>query len=96
MEMEVIRLIFITLMKWKKAPTKEMRATLDQATKQMEELEKQGVKGRGYWTLGRYDGVSIIDAPTEKDAMKILIGWQEVVETETMVAVPREEAIRLL
>jgi len=69
---------------------------MDQATKRQEELEKQGIKIRAYWTLGRYDSVAIIEAPTEKDAMKILLGWQDVVDTETMVAVPREEAIKLV
>ncbi len=67
-----------------------------QFTKTMQELEKQGIKMRVYWTLGRYDAVSIMEAPTEKDAMKILLPLQDVVDTETMVAVPREEAIKLL
>ena len=49
-----------------------------------------------YWTLGRYDAVTIIEAPTEKDAMKTLLLWQDMVDTETMVAIPREEAIKLL
>lgn len=49
-----------------------------------------------YWTMGRYDGVTIIEAPTEKVAMKALLRFQDVVELETMVAVPREEAIKLL
>ena len=62
----------------------------------MEELEKQGIKMNVYWTLGRYDAVTIIEAPTEKDAMKTLLLWQDEVATETMVAVPREEAIKLL
>ena len=51
---------------------------------------------RVYWTLGRYDAVTFIEAPTEKDAMKALLLFQEVVETETLVAVPREEAIKLI
>jgi uncharacterized protein with GYD domain len=89
----VIYLIFITLVKWKQAPKKEM---IDQATKRIEELEKQGIKMHIYWTLGRYDAVTIIEAPTEKDAMKTLLLWQDMVATETMVAVPRGEAIKLL
>jgi uncharacterized protein with GYD domain len=89
-------LIFITLNKWKKAPTKEMQARVDQATKTFEELKKQGIKMRVYWTLGSYDGVTIIEAPTEKDAMKAILRFQDVVTTETLVAVPREEAIKLL
>ena len=86
-------MIFITLTKWKQAPKKEM---IEQATKRIEELEKQGIKMNICWTLGRYDAVTIIEAPTEKDAMKTLLLWQDVVETETMVAVPRAEAIKLL
>ena len=89
-------MIFITLSKWKQAPTKEMQARINQATKSFEDLEKQGIKMRVYWTLGRYDGVTIIEAPTEKDAMKALLRFQDVVDTETLVAVPREEAIKLL
>jgi uncharacterized protein with GYD domain len=93
---EVNYLIFITLSKWKKTPSKENMKRLDQATKTFKELEKQGIKMRVYWTLGRYDGVTIIEAPTEKDAMKALFLFQDVVETETLVAVPREEALKLL
>ncbi len=73
-----------------------MRPRMDQFTKTLEELEKQGIKMRVYWTLGRYDAVSIVEAPTEKDLMKILLPLQDVVDTETLVAVPREEAIKLL
>jgi uncharacterized protein with GYD domain len=86
-------MIFITLTKWKQAPTKEI---IEKATKTFEDVEKQGIKMRVYWTLGRYDAVAIVEAPTEKDAMKALLGFQGLVATETMLAVPREEAIKLL
>jgi uncharacterized protein with GYD domain len=76
-------------------PTKEHQA-VQQFTKTMKELEKQGIKMQVYWTLGSYDGVTITEAPSEKDVMKILIAQQNVVETETLIAVPREEAIKLL
>jgi uncharacterized protein with GYD domain len=89
-------LIFITLVKWKKPPSKELQAEMDKGTKMKEELEKQGVKLNLYWTLGRYDAVWVMEAPTEKDAMKVALVWQDIIETETMVAVPREEAIKLL
>ena len=86
-------MIFITLLKWKKTPKKEM---IDQSTKRLEELANQGIKMNVYWTLGRYDAVTIIEAPTEKDAMKTLLIFQDIIDTETMTAVPREEAIKLL
>ena len=84
---------FVTLTKWKGAPTKEI---IDNATKQFKEFEKQGINIRIYWTLGRYDAVSIVEAPSEKDVMKVLLPLQGLIETETLVAVPREEAIKLL
>jgi uncharacterized protein with GYD domain len=83
-------------MKWKKAPTKEIRATMDQNTKIIEELEKKGIKARAYWTMGRYDAVSIIEAPNEKEVAKIILTWQDAVDTETMVAISREEGTKLL
>lgn len=84
---------FVTLIKWKQPPNKE---DVEKATKRLEELAKQGIKLDIYWTLGRYDGVSILEAPTEKDAMKVIFLFQDIVSTETMVAVPRNEATKLL
>jgi uncharacterized protein with GYD domain len=92
----VICLIFISLSKFKKVPSEETKKYIDKATKTFEDLEKQGIKMRVYWTLGRYDGVTIIEAPSEKEAMKALFLFQDVVETETLVAISREEAIKLL
>jgi len=49
-----------------------------------------------YWTFGRFDSVLIVEAPNEKTVMKMLVQVGDFVATETMVAVPREEAIKLL
>jgi len=86
-------LIFITLTKWKTAPTKEI---VDNFTKTLRELEKQGIKMHVYWTLGSYNGVTITEAANEKDVMKVLLPFAGLIDTETMVAIPREEAIELL
>ncbi len=67
-----------------------------QSTKKLEELANQGIKMNAYWTLGRYDAVTIIEASNEKDAMRALLLFQDVVATETLVAVPRGEATKLL
>jgi uncharacterized protein with GYD domain len=90
--MEVIYLIFISLVRWKHPPKKEV---VERSTKRLKELERQGIKLHIYWTLGRYDAVTIIEAPSEKDAMKTALLWQDVVDTETMIAIPREEAVKL-
>lgn len=84
---------FISLVKWKNPPKKE---DVDEATKRLGALAKKGIKIQIFWTLGRYDAVTLMEAPTENDALKVLLGFQDMVDTETMVAVPREEAIKLL
>jgi uncharacterized protein with GYD domain len=86
---------FISLVKWKKFPTKELMADPEMA-EMFKQLEKKGIKMRGFWTLGRYDAVYIIEAPNEKDAMKLIIKFQDIMESETLTAIPREEVINLL
>jgi len=78
----------------RKKPSKEASG---QATKTVEELKKRGIKILAwYWTLGRYDTVLIFEALNEKEAMKAAIGVADFVATETLVALKREEAIKLL
>jgi uncharacterized protein with GYD domain len=78
----------------RKKPDKELAG---RATKMVEEFRKKGIKILNwYWTLGRYDTVLIIEAASEKEALKSSIEASEFVATETLVAIPREEAIKLL
>ena len=49
-----------------------------------------------YWTLGRYDAVWIYDAPNEKVAMNLGVDASEAMDTRTLVAVTREDALKLL
>jgi uncharacterized protein with GYD domain len=87
-------MIFISLVKLKEKPSKETIAKGDKITKQ---LSKEGVKIIGrYWTLGRYDAVLIFEAPDEKASMKVGIAIADTAKTETLVAIPREEAAKLL
>lgn len=87
-------MIFISLVKDKKKPTKETTA---RGTKMLGELKKKGINILGfYWTLGRYDGIVIFEAPSEKDAMKLAFDVKDEATMETMVAIPREEALKLL
>jgi uncharacterized protein with GYD domain len=88
------RMIFITLARWKKKPTKE---SLAESAKLFEKLEKEGAKILGmYWTLGRYDAVVITEGKDEKAAMQSLVRWGDLVSTETLVAVKDEEAHKLI
>jgi len=87
-------MLFVTLAKWKVRPTRENVA---KSGKLFEQLVKVGGKIVGmYWTLGRYDAVVIIEGKDEKSAMKALLRWGDLVSTETLVAVSREEALKLI
>ena len=87
-------MIFINLGRFRKKPSKEEAGD---TTKMVAEFKKKGIKVLGwYWTLGRYDTVFIFEAASEKEALKMSIDIAEWVATETLVAIPREEAIKLL
>lgn len=86
-------MILITLARFRKKPTKEVVEQLDKLLSKL----PRGVKIISrYWTLGRYDGVVTFEAPNEKEAMAFLLKFGDIVATETLVGVPREEAVKLI
>jgi uncharacterized protein with GYD domain len=87
-------MIFVNLGKMRNKPDKE---TAGDATKIIEEFKKKGIHVLNwYWTLGRYDTVFIFEAANEKEALKVSLDIAQFVSTETLVAIPRQEAIKLL
>ena len=87
-------MIFVSLGKLKKKPEK---AVAGEATKRVEEFKKRGIEILNwYWTLGRYDTVVVFEAANEKEALKFAMSVAEFVSTETLIAVPRQEAIEML
>jgi len=88
-------MIFITLARFKKKPTKAM---IIETSKLMEQgLKEAGGKILGwYWTLGRYDTVVITEGKDEKAMMKAAIRFGDMLSPETLVAVTREEAVKLI
>lgn len=87
-------MIFVNLGKMRDKPDKEM---VGDATKLIEDFRKRGIKVLSwYWTLGRFDTVFIFEAPSEKEAMKLATEISRFVSTETLVAIPRQEAVNLL
>jgi uncharacterized protein with GYD domain len=88
-------MIFILLLKFKKKVTKDV---IDQLNQSRDALGKAGGKILGtYWTLGRYDTVTIVEAKDEKAYMKMVLGGDlELASYETMVAVTREEAVKMI
>jgi uncharacterized protein with GYD domain len=86
--------IFISLGRLRKKLTKESVA---EASRVVERASKEGVKFLNiYYTLGRYDVVAIFEAPDEKTAMRMTMLLGDIESTETLVGVPREEAIKLV
>lgn len=89
-----VLMIFITLVRFRRKPTKADQADTE---KMFAQQEKQGIKTLGaYWTFGRYDAVRIVDAPDEKVVLKALAKTPDYIATETLLALRREDAIKLL
>ena len=85
---------YIGLVKFRKKPTRE---TIKVNLELNEKEKKDGsIVKATYWTLGRYDAVVIIEAPNEKVIMKSSIARGEWAHVETLVAVPAEEARKLV
>ena len=86
-------MFFITLARIRGKPSKEF---LDLADKAMES-SPPGVKIHNvFWTLGRYDLLIVYEAPNEHEALKMGTPFSEHMASETLVAIPREEALKLM
>ena len=85
-------MIFISMIKFKK----KAQDVVHVGKKIVQNLPS-GIKMIGtYWTLGKFDAVWIYEAPSEKEAMKLSIMASEVMRFQTMTAVSRDEAMKLL
>lgn len=86
-------MFFITLAK--------LRGAIDEAfSKKSEPFIKNpatGVKIHNvFYTLGQYDIAIVYEAPSEKDAMSAGLTFVDKAATETLVAIPLEEARKFL
>jgi uncharacterized protein with GYD domain len=87
-------MIFITLWNFRQKATKEMLAV---SVKLAEQLPKEGITIiNNYWTLGKCDLLTIAEAKDEKTFMKALLRYGDIFSTETLVAVSREDALKLV
>jgi uncharacterized protein with GYD domain len=86
-------LFFIFLLKWKEPMTKDK---LDSFSKIYADMQSRGIKLQLFWTLGSYNFVTIMEAPSEIDAMKLLLPLVDVGNVDVLTAIPREEALKLL
>ena len=84
---------FIALVNFKKKP----KDVVPENVKMIEAESKKGIKWVSIdWTLGRYDAVGIFEAPNEKEALQMAVRRADFLDIETMVAVPAEEARKLI
>ncbi len=85
-------MLFISMIKF----NKKAKDVVEVGKEIMQNLPS-GIKIIGtYWTLGKFDAVWIYEAPSEKEAMKLSIMASEVMRFQTMTAVSRDEAMKLL
>ena len=84
-------MFFIALIKNKLKDTKEDIEAADKFLKE----PKYGIKIHSiHWTLGRYDTVVHFEAPDEKAALAAAFDFSDGASFETLVAIPREEALK--
>ena len=87
-------MFFIILTKFRHKPTKQ---ELEKSGAYFANLAKKGTKvHQFFWTLGRYDTVVILEGKDEKEALQNLIDFPFEIATETLVAIPREEALKMV
>ena len=87
-------MIFVTLWRFRQKATREMLA---ESVKLAEQLPKEGIKILdNYWTLGSYDLITVAEAKDEKAFMKALLRYGDVFSTQTLVALSREDALKLV
>ena len=87
-------MFFITLVKLRRYITKDDMERIEAGLKKS---EKAGAKTLSmYFTLGRYDIVLVSDCPDEKTHMKMALQFGDLASSESMVAIPAEEAEKLI
>ncbi|MCS7110465.1 MAG: GYD domain-containing protein [Candidatus Caldarchaeum sp.] len=82
---------FVTLVRFRRKLTKEDVAKTDQIIKNNPSVKVREI----LWTFGQYDGLLIAEAPDVDTYMKFVLQFSDYLATETLVAVPREEALKI-
>ncbi|MGB8035930.1 MAG: GYD domain-containing protein [Nitrososphaeraceae archaeon] len=87
-------LISITLVTFKK----KKEAVVEFGNQLLKNLPPNVKVREIFWTLGEYDSIWIIDAASEKEIFQMFlhVGGLGYINTQTLVAMSREEALKLL
>lgn len=90
---------YVILYNFTDAGRKGIKDTVKRAQEIQRENEARGFKVIGhYWTQGRYDLVTVVEAPSEEAMMKGLFSIAEAgnVSSETLRAFTDQEMMRIL
>ena len=89
---------YVVLYRFTDQGRKNMKSTVKRAEEVRRENEAKGFRVLGhYWTQGRYDLVTVIEAPNEEAMMSGLFSIAEAgnVSSETLRAFPDEDMQRI-
>lgn len=88
------KMIAIVLVKFKKSA----KEVADYGSKVLKTTPKNIRIKASYWTMGRYDAVWIVDAQNEEKLFEwfLKVGRTDIARTETMVAMTRDKAMKML
>lgn len=90
---------YITLAKFTGQGAKSVRDTTKRAKMFMELAKKRKVSYKGiYWTMGRFDVISVFEAPDDETATALVLdlGSKGNVSTQTMRAFSAQEMDKIL
>ncbi len=85
---------FIALFGWTDQGIRKVKDTVKRAEKFKATIQTAGGTVKGfYWTMGRYDGVIIFEAPDEATATAVMLSGcsRGTVRTETLRAFSQDE-----
>ena len=90
---------YIVLINWTEQGIKNVKDTIKRAKSFEGAIEKAGGKSLGiYYTMGRYDLVAIVEAPTDEAIASVLYSTGSLgnVRTETLKAFSVAEAAKII
>jgi uncharacterized protein with GYD domain len=90
---------YIVLLNWTGQGIKNVKDTVKRAKSFEDALEKAGGKSLGfYYTIGRYDMVAIVQAPTDEAIASVLYNTGSLgnIRTETLKAFSMSEAANII
>lgn len=81
--------MYVALFSWTDQGIRNAKDTVKRAEKFAEAVQKAGGKLKDiYWTMGRYDGVLVLEAPDDETVTAMMVGICSLgnIKTETLRA----------